>query len=125
MKNCAIVIFIILFLATGCQRSDEAIEVESSRISELVKEQFSRESTMHQAEKFMSAQGLDFSYLSHEECLSGIGSSQLCTGGKVLHGIKTLNQGSLGVKSHVLLRLYFHKSGDYAWFQVNTAHTFL
>ena len=125
MRNIAFLIVIALLSILGCQKPDKELEVETNRISELIKEQFTPQSTVKQAESFMSSQNLRFTYLDHEECLSGVGSNQVCTGGDVLQGIKTLNQGTLGAKSHIMVRLYFHKSGDYAWFQVNTAHTFL
>jgi hypothetical protein len=125
MRSIAILICMVFLSLTGCQNSDKELEIESGRISAVIKEQFSRQSTIKQAEEFMSSQGLDLNYLNHEQCLSGIGSTQVCTGGYVLQGIKTINQDTLGAKSHIIVRLYFHKSGGYAWHQVNTAHTFL
>jgi len=125
MQNVAVLIFIALLSISGCQKPDKKLEIETNRVSELIKKQFTRQSTIIQAENFILSQNLEFTYLDHEECLSGIGSNQVCTDGGVLQGIKTLNQGALGARSHIIVRLYFHKSGDYAWYQVNTAHTFL
>jgi hypothetical protein len=123
MKRSLALTTILGITLAACVKEDSAIWMEQAKWSRLVESSLSRSSTPHDAERAFLSQGVQATWVSPDECVSGSRTEQVCAGGPVVEAVIPVDDLDCWRCSKSLVaRVYFDREEKYAWFQIVPWH---